>query len=265
MVNGNHFTTYQFERKFQLRTKFFLMFLLILIYILVIIDPAIAGPGGKIASAAFKTFWGRVILICLIILFLPLIIFNRIKLRFAEKRARKDLKFISSFDSRFEWITIKERAIDCFNRVHDAWQKENVETLSEWMVDWYINNQQMLFLDKWKKKGLKNYCEINRIVRVRPILFIHRNDKEEHEGSKLVIAITAKLKDYLISRDTEEIVEGYPDFQNVRTIWSFILVKGKWKVSNIEESHFVHDYADIRSELPKIEQTMLSDLITKSK
>lgn len=246
------------------------LFVLILASLIVLIflnsvDPAIAGPGGKIASAAFKSFWGRVLLIVLVILFLPLIIYNRIKLRFAEKRARKDLRFVSSFDSRFEWTAVKERVIDCFNRVHDAWQKENVETLSEWMVDWYIQNQQMLFLDKWKKQGLKNSCEINRILSIRPILFIHRNDRVQHEGSKIVIAITANLKDLLVSRDTDEIIEGYPDFQNVRTVWSFTMTKGVWKVSNIEESHFVQDYVDIRLELPKIEHTMMDQSKTKTK
>ncbi len=40
------------------------------------IEPALAGPGGKIASAAFETFWGRAILAVLTILFLPLIAKN---------------------------------------------------------------------------------------------------------------------------------------------------------------------------------------------
>ena len=242
-----------------------LIVLLAILFAMVMTGPVIAGPGGKIATAAFKTFWGRVFLLCLTVFFLPLIVYSKIKLRMSEKRALKDLRFVSSFDSRFEWTTTKERVIDCFNRVHDAWQRESVETLSEWMIDWYIQNQQMLFLDKWKKQGLKNHCEVGRFVRIRPVLFVHRNDGAPHEGSKLVVAITAKLKDYLINRDTDQIVEGYPDFQNVRTVWSFTLMNGNWKVSNIEESLSVHDYVDLRSELPKIEQTITNNHFQDSK
>jgi hypothetical protein len=242
-----------------------LILLLVILFAIMMTGPAIAGPGGKIASAAFKTFWGRVFLLCLTILFLPLIVNNKIKLRMSEKRALKDLRFVSSFDSRFEWTTTRERVIDCFNRVHDAWQQENVEMLSDWIIGWYIKNQQMLFLDKWKKQGLKNHCEVGRFVRIRPILFIHRNDGAPHEGSKLVVAITAKLKDYLINRDTDQIVVGYPDFQNVRTVWSFTFSKGDWKVSNIDESQSVHDYVDIRSELPNIEQTISNNHLQNSK
>ena len=42
--------------------------------LLIVIEPALAGPGGKIASAIFDTFWCRVIFIVLTIIFLPLIL-----------------------------------------------------------------------------------------------------------------------------------------------------------------------------------------------
>lgn len=41
--------------------------------IFIVVEPSMTGPGGKIASAAFGTFWGRVILGILTFIFLPLI------------------------------------------------------------------------------------------------------------------------------------------------------------------------------------------------
>ena len=42
---------------------------------LMAVEPAIAGPGGKIASAALGTFWGRMIAGILAVVLLPLIIY----------------------------------------------------------------------------------------------------------------------------------------------------------------------------------------------
>ena len=113
-------------------------------FILLTIEPAAAGPGGKIATVMVKSFWGRVVLIALVIFFLPLIMYDSIILALAKRRARKDLAFISTLDPRFEWLNIKERVTDCFTRTHDAWQKENLDDLSGWMADWYMKNQQMV-------------------------------------------------------------------------------------------------------------------------
>ena len=43
---------------------------LIAVALLLLVEPALAGPGGKIASAVFDTFWGRLLLAILTIIFL---------------------------------------------------------------------------------------------------------------------------------------------------------------------------------------------------
>lgn len=244
-----------------MNTKSILCILIMISLICLMTEPVIAGPGGKIATVMFKSFWGRVILIILIIIFLPLIIYNDIILKLSEWRARKDLRFMSNIDLRFEWLNIKERLTDCFTRVHEAWQKENLDNLSGWMADWYIQNQQIVYLNKWKNDGLKNICEVKRIEDISPILFLHRNDKEEHNGSKLVTSIKAYMKDYLVRyEDDEEIelIEGYRDFNYVNTIWTFTLINGKWQVSNIEQAIFDIKYAKLFYKLPKIKDTVLA-------
>ena len=226
----------------------------------VFIEPAMAGPGGKIARAAFETFWGRVILGFLIILFLPLITYVVLREKMAERRARRDLRFMAAYSPLFDWLKIQERAKDCFYRVHSGWEKEDLSGVSSWTTDWYWQNQQLAHLDRWKREGLVNICEVKKIINIKPLLFVHRNHGQEHEDSMVVISINAEMKDYLQKRDSGEVVEGSKKLKDVETVWSFTLENGAWKVSDIEEGGMSLAYAKLTSELPNIESTVVSDL-----
>lgn len=228
--------------------------------VLVIVEPAMAGPGGKIARAAFETFWGKILLGILTVIFLPLITYVILREKLSERRARKDLRFMAAYSPKFEWLKIQERAKDCFYRVHSGWEKEDLSGVSGWMTDWYWQNQQLAHLERWKKEGLINICEVKKITHIKPLLFVHRNHGQEHEDSMVVISIEANMKDYLQRRDTGEIVEGSRKFKEVETVWSFTMVDGEWKVSDIEEGSMSLAYAKLASELPKIEATVVSDL-----
>lgn len=224
------------------------------------VEPALAGPGGKIASAAFETFWGRVALGILAIIFLPLMIFMFVREKLAERRSRKDLRFMAGHSSLFEWLKIKERATDCFYRVHSGWEKEDLSGVGQWMTDWYWQNQQVVHLQKWKNEGLINICDVKKISDIKPLLFVHRNSGKEHEDSMVVVSITAKMKDCLQERNSGKIVEGSKRYKEVETIWSFTVENGHWKVSNIDESSMSLVYANMVKELPPIESTVVSDL-----
>lgn len=228
--------------------------------VLVIVEPAMAGPGGKIARAAFETFWGKVLLGILTVIFLPLITYVILREKISERRARKDLRFMAAYSPKFEWLKIQERAKDCFYRVHSGWEKEDLSGVSSWMTDWYWQNQQLAHLERWKNEGLINICEVKKITHIKPLLFVHRNHGQEHEDSMVVISIEANMKDYLQRRDTGEIVEGSKKFKEVETVWSLTMVDGEWKVSDIEEGSMSLAYAKLASELPKIEATVVSDL-----
>jgi Tim44-like domain len=223
-------------------------------------EPAVAGPGGKIASAAFETIWGRMFLGILTIFFLPWVIYVLVREKLSERRARNDLRFMAGYSQLFEWLKIQERAKDCFFRVHSGWEKEDLSRVADWMTDWYWQHQQMAHLDKWKREGLVNICDVKKIVQIKPILFVHRNQGAEHEDSMVVLSITANMKDYLQHRTSGEIVEGSKRYKEVETIWSLTLENGVWKVSDIEEDSMSLGYAKLAGELPKIESTVVSEL-----
>jgi len=225
------------------------------------IEPVLAGPGGRIASAAFQSFWGRVLLVILTLIFLPLILYTVLQEQLATRRARKDLQYVASRDPQFRWLDIKRRAKECFQRVHHGWQDGNLKDVTQWMTAWYWQNQQMVFLDRWESQGLVNVCEVKKIKNIRPLLFIHRNDDgKAHEGSTISLAIAANMQDYLKSKSTGEVVEGSKKWQDVETIWTLSFVDGEWLVADIEEAEESLAYAKMRKELPKIETTMVSQL-----
>jgi hypothetical protein len=232
---------------------------LIVILTLLYAEPAIAGPGGKIASAAFETVWGRVFLGILTIIFLPLIIYVICLEKIAEKRARKDMQYMAAYSSKFEWLKIQERVKDCFYRVHSGWEKEDLSGVTNWMTSWYWQNQQQVHLDRWKRKGLVNICDVKKISDIKPVLFVHRNQSQEHEDSMVVISIMANMQDYLQDRNTGEVVEGSKRYKDVETIWSFTMEDGEWKVSDIEEGNMSIAYAKLVKELPDIETTVITE------
>lgn len=223
-------------------------------------EPALAGPGGKIASAAFETFWGRVVLGGLFVLFLPLIVYTAAKEKLAERRAMRDLRFMAAYSPQFDWLNVQARLKDCFYRVHSAWENEDLAQVSAWMTDWYWQNQQLVHLDKWKKGGLVNVCEVKKITNIKPLLFVHRNYGQEHEGSLVVISVSANMQDYLAKRDSGKVVEGSKKFKDVETIWTLVMESGAWKVSAIEEDSMSLVYAKMTKDLPAIESTVASEL-----
>lgn len=220
-------------------------------------EPAIAGPGGKIANAIFDTFWGKVLMVILFIIFMPLIFYTVIKEWRAERRSRRDLKFMARLSPDFEWLKLRQRMLDCFYRIHDAWSREDVQVASEFMSDWYWQNQQLAFIDRWEREGLVNVCDVKKVTNIKPLLFLHRNDDDiEHNGSLVVASISAKMKDYLAERENGKVVEGSKRYKEVEAVWSFTMIDGKWRVTNIEEDHFSLEYAGMIKELPPIEETI---------
>jgi len=220
------------------------------VLLLTMIEPAFAGPGGKIASAMFQSFWGKIIVFVLIILFSPLILYTIIREYLAQRRTLNDLHQLAQINPLFDWLTSRDRVTDCFYRIHAAWHKEDMAEASDWMTDWYWKNQQIVYLDQWAKEGLINHCRVKKISDITPLFLACRGDKKEPTGSRLVVSITAKIEDYLAKRETGEILEGKKGFSDVETIWTFVIQNNQWKVANIEEGILSLDYAQLTNELP---------------
>lgn len=215
-------------------------------------DVAWAAAGGKIASALFKTTFGKILLGILTVIFLPLIIWIMIKEHFAEKRVLTALRKLREVNPGFDWMTIRDRVTDCYHRVNAAWSTEDMSEAAEWMTSWYWQNQQLAFLNQWARDGLVNHCRIKGISKIRPLFLKFENSENGNgEGSRLVVSITANMEDYLADRATGKIVEGAKGYASTEHVWTFLLQNGKWVVANIEEGSLSLTYAGMPLEVPE--------------
>lgn len=236
------------------------LIIIIAITLLITIDPALAGPGGKFARTIFDSFWGKVALVALTIIISPFLIYVIVQERMAYRRTVKDLRFMALNDpSLFDWLTIKQRTKDCFTRIHLSWEEEDLSEASKWMTDWYWQNQQITSLNKWKKEGLINICKVRKIKKITPLLFLHKNDGAEHANSMLVISITARMKDYLKDKETGKLIEGHRHYKDVETLWTFTLIDNVWKVSDIDIASDTLEYTEMAKNLPDIKETLIKN------
>ena len=217
-----------------------------------IADPVWAGPGGQIAKAVFQTFWGKAILALLVVIFLPVIVMSLVKEHRAKKLALHELAYLTERHRAFEWVNVRQRALACFHRVHAAWRKEDTEEASAYMTQWYWQNQQMVFLDRWAAEGLVNHCTVKSVKSVKP-LFVEPGEGMQHEGAIVVVSISADTQDYLARRSDGEVIEGNKKFKEVETIWTLTLESGTWKVSNIEPFDALANYLDLIASRPSLE------------
>ena len=222
------------------------------------VEPALAGPGGFIAKTIGETLWGRLALGVLAIVFLPLIVSVVWKEARAARRVRKDLAFMAARDARFDWLRIQQRAKECFQRVHAGWEEEDLASVSDWMTDWYWQNQQMTQLDRWQREGLINICKVRKIRSVKPLMFAHYNNENDHEDSTLSLLIEARMQDYLADRASGKLVEGSKRFKDVETVWTFTMEDGEWKVADVDEGSLSLAFANQMRHVPPIESTVLA-------
>ncbi len=214
------------------------------------VSEILAGPGGKIAKAIFTSPLGKVVLLILTIIFLPLIIYGVAREYFGIRKTKKDLKQLALIrPGLFDEITLKNRITDVFTRVHKGWSGENLEECSEYMSDWYWQNQQIVFLDKWKEINLENICNVKRINSISP-LHMRITNEPDYEGSRIMFKIDANMEDYLRNRDSRRVVEGKEGFRDNETVWTLVLANGKWKVDNIEQSEMTIQYAKMENIVP---------------
>ena len=219
-------------------------------------EPALAAPGGKIARAVFETFWGRVALVGLVIIFAPLIVLSLLREWRATRRARADLATLALHAPVFRWLDLRERALACFDRVHAAWRNADTSEARDCMTGWYWRNQQLAVLDRWAAQGLQNHCDVKSVRAVEPVLVQPVAAGDGFEGSKVVLAITANMQDYLARRDSGEIVEGSLKYKDVQALWTFELRDGEWRVCNIEEDAMLDEYISIARALPPVAECL---------
>lgn len=225
------------------------LFFITVIIILFTIDPVYAGPGGTVAKAFFKTWWGKLILGLLTIIFLPLIIYIRLIEYRKARKIKKILTQLSLKHKNFHWLQLQKEFKNIIQRVYNAWSNENMSEVKEYVNHWYWQNQQSVFLDQWKKENLKNVSHLREIEKIRP-LYLELTEEPNLEGSRIAIAIDVVAEDYLKDRDTNKVIQGKAGYESLEYVWFLEYTEGKWLLDAIEEGGLSLEIAKMPNVIP---------------
>jgi len=225
------------------------LFFITVIIILFTIDPVYAGPGGTVAKAFFKTWWGKLILGLLTIIFLPLIIYIRLIEYRKARKIKKILTQLSLKHKNFHWLQLQKEFKNIIQRVYNAWSNENMSEVKEYVNHWYWQNQQSVFLDQWKKENLKNVSHLREIEKIRP-LYLELTEEPNLEGSRIAIAIDVVAEDYLKDRDTNKVIQGKAGYETLEYVWFLEYTEGKWLLDAIEEGGLSLEIAKMPNVIP---------------
>lgn len=230
------------------------LILLVVIVIFVFVDPVYAGPGGAIAKGLFKTWYGKLLLLILGIILLPVIIYVRTREYFAVRKNKKQLAQLATINRTFNWLDLEKNTRNIIQRVYEAWSKEDMERVSEYVSPWYWRNQQLVFLDQWKENNQQNICKLARIENIKP-LYLEISSEENLEGSKIAFSITVEVEDYLVDRTTQQVVEGRKGFGSEEKVWILEYTEGNWLLDDIREGSLSLAFAKLPNVIPAQLQT----------
>ena len=206
-----------------------------------------AGPGGLI-KAAVMTPLGRIALLILAVIFSPIIIYYAIKRARQIRNTREDLARLAALYPQYRWLDIQDRATAAFQWVWSAWGRQKMETASAFTTSWYMQNQQML-LDDWETRGLENVSRLTKIKTLVP-LFVQHNEANDGQGSRLVVAISADVVDYMVDKATGKLVEGDKKVGDSSTVWTFVWQENAWQLNLIQPDAMEWEYLAMPNELP---------------
>ncbi|MEP2060100.1 MAG: hypothetical protein ABJJ05_19985 [Maribacter litoralis] len=232
-----------------MRKSHLIILVLVLALVLFDIDPMYAGPGGTVVKAVFKTWWGKVLLSILGIIFLPLTIYVYFREYFAVKNCKKQLLELGKRNKDFSWLNLDKNVRNIFNRVYIAWNNQDLKEASSYISHWYWQNQQLVHLDEWKKENLRNVCKVDGIKSVKP-LYLEISEHENLEGSRIAFLITANIMDYLKSNDTHKIVQGSNKYDDEEKIWVMEYTDGQWVLDDIQDGQLSLAFAKTKNIIP---------------
>jgi hypothetical protein len=225
--------------------------ILLVVVLLIFVDPVYAGPGGAIAKGLFKTWWGKLLMIVLGIILLPLILYIRFREYLSVRKNKKELLRLSTVNKDFRWSNLQKIVKNAFERVYIAWDKENMEEVSSYVSSWYWQNQQLVHLDEWKRNNQKNVCKLHLMGTIKP-LHLEITDEDNLEGSRIAFIISADIEDYLIDRDTKKVVYGKKGYQNEEHIWIMEYTEGKWLLDEIRDGSLSLAFAKMGNIIPEV-------------
>lgn len=237
--------------------------ILLVIILLFFVEPSYAGPGGYIAKAVSKTLWGKILLVLLFVVFFPLILYVVLREKIGVYKAKKVINKLAVLNKDFQWLNVEKSVKNTYTRVHIAWNHEDMEEVSALVSPWYWQNQQLIFLNEWKSRNLKNVCHLKSVGEIKP-LFVEVSEHENLEGTRIAFSITGELEDYLFDRESRKLVEGSKGYKEVEKVWIMEYHNGTWILDDIREGTMSLVFAKMGNIVPSTIEERLNTVPGKA-
>lgn len=235
-----------------MKKKFFkLLPLILIIALLFYVEPILAGPGGTVVKALFKTWWGKLLMLLLTIIILPLIIYSKVIEFFKIRKTKKQLVKVGMKNKDFSWLNLNKNISNIFTRTYEAWSNEDMSEVKNYVNNWYWQNQQLVVLNKWEKDNVKNICNLESIKKIKPLYIEITNPSENFKYSKIAVMVTASIEDYLINRDSNKIVKGGRGYIDESHIWILEYDGKNWLLDNIANEDNSLAYLKTKNLIPE--------------
>jgi len=209
--------------------------LLVALVTLAVLSPVyvMAGPGGQIAKAAFNTTIGRVIMIALVIILLPVIIYFWAREFVGVRKTRKDLAKLAEEHPEFDWNAIQPRVKRMVEDLHSYWTVQDIERCGDFTTYDFMMTQKAI-LERWANEGKRNVTELKRINKIKPV-YVRVEDGESM--SVLAVSVSMNLRDYLVHATTGSVVKGSDKkvISGHTAIYMLVLADEEWLLHGIED------------------------------
>lgn len=219
--------------------------------LILLADPAQAGPGGIIAAASRFKGWMGWILAPLMVLLFPVIVWMVVQRARIIRKCKSLLEIAAQADPALAWPVVEQQADAIIRDCWTFWNDGDLSLLGDRITGEYRFAQEALLHD-WAAQGQVNRCRLYRLRRLKPV-HVHLA-----EGDLPVVWVRAmaRVKDCL--RDSRgKIVQGQKGKVWHESLWGFVYEDGLWKMGAVRPWNEINAYAD----LPKASPDQVSKIM----
>ena len=190
-----------------------------------------AGPGGAFVKAIAKSWWAKVGLVLLAVIFLPVLVWVWFAERRAIGRTQKLMAKLAPEFPEFDWGRIRPKLSKTIDDVYRAWSTGDLSSVQQAFYAPYFDAQQDL-LARWKEEGKRNHLEFKNLNKVVPL----RVELENEDNFSMIYVIAeGQGVDYLERISDKKVLKGSHKSDDLETIWTFVWVDGAWRVAGIDD------------------------------
>lgn len=206
--------------------------LVVLALQLLLTPVALAGPGGEIVELAFKTKIGKIIMIILGVIFLPLGLYVYGREYLKVRRTKKDLKELAKEWAEYDWLSIQARVTLMAKELYSSWSSGDIGPAAHYLTMDYHESQQAI-LDRWNAEGKKNVTTVKRYGKCRPLNLM---TPSWNHPAAIYVGMQMKLRDYMADAQTGKVMKGSKKkWVETEMIFLMVFSEGEWLLHAIEQ------------------------------